>query len=105
MAMMRWALSDGTAVSSNGKAISVSGGSAFAQYLARRAKEPELLVPEFPEPGDVPLDPGSARNIDAWLEYELLEEPSVLIQERPEFEPLPTPPAEEPDAQGRYRIY
>ena len=103
---MRWVLSDGTTVSSNGEVIAVSGHSALATYLEHRAADPDLLVPEYPPPGgDVPLDPSSARNVDAWLEYELLEQPGVLVSERPDFEPLPPPPPEEPDADGRLRVY
>lgn len=88
---MRWELSDGTVVTSNGEAITVGGTSEFADYLRYRMAQPELRVPEYPQPsGDVPLDPSRARNIDAWLEEEIArDDDSVLISVRPEIEPLP----------------
>lgn len=94
MATMRWELSDGTVVTSDGKAITVAGTSDFADYLRYRMAQPELRVPEFPAPsGEVPLDPSRARNINAWLEEEIAQDDdSVLIRVRPEIEPLPPAP-------------
>lgn len=106
---MRWVLSDGTEVTSDGKAIAVRGSSDFAGYLARRSVEPELLVPVRPPPdGGEPLDPSNAYNIDSWLEYEVAGS-LVLVSERPDITaPEPEPDDDEVDddiPEGMQRVY
>lgn len=100
---MEWQLSDGTTVRSDGQSITVTGTSEFAEYLAYRATT-DVEVPEYPPPGgSVPLAPGRARNVNAWIEFEIgLEEPFVLIVSAPEIEPLPTP---EPDNSDPPLVY
>lgn len=109
---MRWKLSDGTVVTSDGKTISVQGSTDFAKYLAHRAAEGEVRVPVEPPPdGTRPLDPSNASNIDAWLEYEIwVTSKNLLVSERPDITPSAPEPADdddeaEPLPQGMQRVY
>jgi len=102
---MVWALSDGTRVTSDGKQVTVAGGSEFAQWLAHRASMgAELSVPEYPPPAGVrPLTPSSARNIDSWIRSEIwTESADVLVSTHPVLEPLPDAPARAPGDEVDY---
>lgn len=100
---MEWRLSDGTTVVSDGRAITVTGTSEFAEYLAYRATT-DVEAPEYPPPGGwVALTPSRARNVDAWLRFEIrIEGGPVMIVSAPEIEPLPTPEPEYSDPPAVY---
>ena len=99
MPPMRWALSDGTTVTSDGAKLEVSGESAFAEHLrSELASGERILVPEGAAPSQMPLDPARAINVDAWIDDQLRWESSdVVISSRPEFEPAPPEPADDSD--------
>jgi hypothetical protein len=88
---MAWQLSDGTGVTSDGKAITVTGDSAFARYLRYRLTSGDrILVPEYAAPTETPLNPASAHNIDAWLLSEISwEDADIIVASRPEIPPTP----------------
>jgi len=100
---MEWVLSDGTKVVSDGHELTVTGTSDFAEYLAYRATT-DVEVPEYPPPGgSVALTPSRARNVDAWIRFEIrIEAADVLVVSAPEIEPLPTP---EPDYSSPPAVY
>src|SRR3954462_5536297 len=104
---MRWQLSDGTVVTSDGTQITVQGSTPFAAYLRQHAVEPALLVPVYPEPGgDVRLDPSNALVIDCCLKDEIRHlDVDILVSERPEVEPLPDPGPGVLTPDGSPRVY
>jgi len=87
--MTTWTLSDGTTVTSDGTRLEVGGSSAFAEHLRMRLEDDgRILVPESPAPTQMPLNPASARNVDAWIDYEIRSESAdVVVSSRPEIEP------------------
>jgi hypothetical protein len=92
MTMMRWELSDGTVVTSDGETVTVTGDSEVAEELRLELEEPELIdVHEYAQPTVVCLDPSSARNVNAWIAYKIRFN-GVLIASAPEFVPVPPEP-------------
>lgn len=104
---MRWELSDGTVVTSDGTQVTVQGGTGFAEYLRERATARGLFVPIYPPPGgDRPLTPSSALSIDSWLEYEIRQQQlDIVISARPEVGPLPDPGPDAFEPNGNQRVY
>lgn len=96
--MMRWALSDGTVVTSDGETIKVVGESEVADEMRYQLEyeRNEILVDEPPLPNAMPLDPSRARNVDAWVERKArYREAPLDIVERPALEPLDLGPEDD----------
>ena len=94
---MRWELSDGTVVTSDGKTVTVTGDSEVAEYLREELEDPSgIRVHEYTQPTVVGLDPSSARNVNAWIAYEI-RSVGVVISSAPDSEPVPPEPHDESD--------